>query len=397
VTDILDSTGLYIDDLQTRLDRIKAELRSTISTTLDLTDNDPLGQATSILANSIQEIAEIIQLAYNAWDPDQATGFSLQALGTITGSERNPATAGTITLRCNLDGSTTLPAGSIAGVPVDSENRWATNAAYTSPAGPAANYDIAATCINTGEIEAPSGTVTQIVTPVGGWNSVTNPSDATPGQDIETDVALRLRREQGVFLGGSTSVEAIQSALSVLEDIIHVIIYENTKWYTVSGYPPHCVVPVIWDGSPPAAANADIAEAIFDNKAGGIESFGTTIVAHEDTQGESHSIGFYRATQDDILVEIWVVVDSTYVGDTEVENAIAAEINALSIGDDVPRSLVVDAASDVTGVVSVEMVNGGNEPKLSISPAAVAASDVTIGDLNIARVTDAAANITVHS
>jgi uncharacterized phage protein gp47/JayE len=214
MTDQLTATGLELDDLLTRQARIFSELRANISTVLDLTTDDSLGQIVNILLESEQAMAELIQAAYNSWDPDSASGHSLTSMSMVTGTQRNPATQGTVVLKCNLDGATLLPAGSQARAGNDPDNTWETLADFTSPAGPAANYNIDAQCITAGEIEAPAGTITTIVTPVVGWNSVTNDADADTGDEQETDSELRLRREIEVTAGGSSSVDNIRAAFN---------------------------------------------------------------------------------------------------------------------------------------------------------------------------------------
>jgi uncharacterized phage protein gp47/JayE len=395
--DTLDALGLTIDSLQSRIARIKTTLRGSIDSALNLASNTGLGQIVQTLSDQAHQIAELIQSAYSSFDPDEATGHALTSLALITGTVRRSATSGTVNLRVNLNGGNTLPAGSIAAVTGSSTNRWATDIDVVAPAGPAANYTVAATCITTGQIEAPAGTIIEIVTPFAFWNSVTNLSDATPGVNQEEDDELRERRQNEVSLGGSSSVDSIGADISQIDGVVSSLVYENDRWYTDGRRPPNSIEVVIWDGSPPAVADSDIAEAIFQSKPAGIQAFGTTLATHVDERGFSHGIGFTRATVVNILVELWVIVDSDYVGDSVVKSTIEDLIEGLGVGEDVRRAHIVAAIEPLQGVRYVSCINGGNEVKISRKPAAVSPVDIVISEFEIAMIDVAATDIVVHS
>jgi uncharacterized phage protein gp47/JayE len=389
MADELTSTGLAIDSFDTRLANVQAALRAAIAPNLDLSPQSATGQLVYILVERIQANLELIRAIYSAWDPDSATGQSLTALAYITGTARNPATPGHVTLTVNLNGGVTLPAGSVAAVTGEPTNRWVTDDDVVAPAGPAANYFIDATAETAGAIQALLGTITVIATPVAGWNSVTNAADATPGDDEETDVALRLRRELELAIGGSTSVDAIQAELIDLDGMEECWVLENaTDVVDANGLPAHSFEAILWDGSTPAVTNALIAETIFKTKAAGIRSFGVTTQSHTDDQGNAHAINFTRADDQRMLVEVTLTTGAGYPGAAAVRALIEAQGNAnLGIGDDVYRSKVSAVVCTLPGVVDCSLV------RLSIWPAALGAADVPIGLRQIARF--AAADVTV--
>lgn len=79
-----------------------------------------------------------------------------------------------------------------------------------------------------GTIAAPANTLTVILTPVAGWNSLTNPQAGITGRDQETDAELRLRRAQSLHLLGAATVEAITSRLlQEVPGVTSVIVFEN--------------------------------------------------------------------------------------------------------------------------------------------------------------------------
>ncbi len=396
MTDTLTAAGLTIKTLAERIAEIKAEIRANISANLYLESNSPAGQFLEITAEKIQQLAELLQEVHTAMDPSQATGNTLAATSSLTGTHKQLATNGTVTLTVNLDGGTTLPAGSIAAVATDSTNTWVTNADVVAPAGPAAPYSATATAGEAGVYQALAGTITTIVTAVAGWNSVTNASDADEGEEQETDPDLRVRRETEVAQGGSTAADSVQANLSGVAGVESVVVYENEMDYAQLGRPPHCIEAVVWDGSPAAAANADLAESIFENKAGGIRAFGTTSVQHIDSQGETHTIGLSRATLINILADVTVVAGTGYSGDAAVEDVISDYItDTLAVNDDVRLGDIAAIIKPYLGTGGYVTLPGG--VLLAIKPAGPAAADVVIGEAEKAWVDNAAVDIVVTS
>ena len=382
MADELTVLGLSVDSLEDRIAAVSAILRAAISPNLDLSPDKSTGQIVRILAERTQSVLELVRAVHSGMDPDAATGDALTALALLTGTQREAATYGRVILSVNLDGATLLPAGSVASVAGDATNRWATDADFTSPAGPAAWYFLQATCTEAGAIQAVAGTITVIATPVVGWNLVTNAADATEGLEEETDTALRLRREQELAIGGSTSCDAIQAELSQLVGMIEATVLENDLDTTVDGIPPHAVEAIVWDGSPEAVADADIAEVIFESKAAGIRAWGLTdLINHVDDQGNSHAVRFTRATALRIRVEVTLTHDATYVGDAAVQAEIVARALAyFGVGDDVFRSRIIDWTMNCQGVLNVSLV------RLAIFPAAVAGVDLTVDIREIATI-----------
>lgn len=402
MTDELTSTGLAIDDLETRRARKVAALRAGISAVLDVSPDTPIGQLTDILNEHDQQLAELLQELHSAIDPDQATGQSLDAVSSITGTYRRAATKGTVTLKLTLAAATTVPAGSQASVSGDPDNIWTTTEAVTSVG--AGDYTVSAEASDPGAIEAPSGTITVIVTPVGGWSAVTNDADATVGLERETDTELRQRRTTELAIGGSTTVDAIGAEVSAISSVIQATCLENDNWYSSDGMPPNSVEVVYWSGtaSPHVAASLreEIAETIYETKAGGVRAYGTDVgngsisEAVTDSQGNSHAIGFTVATEQTIVCDITVVQDPSgpTIAATDVEDAITEwAANELGIGDDVYRSQVLEAAAAVPGVLDIPFAS----LLLSIHPAAPGAADATIGSRMIATIDAADITVTV--
>lgn len=79
-----------------------------------------------------------------------------------------------------------------------------------------------------GPIAVPAGSLTEILTPVAGWQSITNFKAGVTGRFQETDEALRLRRAQSLRVLGAATVEAIRArVLQEVPGVSSVTIFEN--------------------------------------------------------------------------------------------------------------------------------------------------------------------------
>ena len=188
-----------------------------------------------------------------------------------------------------------------------------------------------------GPISADVNTITNILTPVIGLDSVTNIVSATLGRNVETDEELRERFRNAKFERASNIIESLYSALINLEGVEEVVIYENdTDTTDIRGVPPHSFMPVLSGG-----IGSDIANAIWENKPMGIRSFGDTVVTIYDTQGFAHNIGYERPDPVNIYITIDITADSNFpsTGPDEIRSAIIAYFdNNQSIGEDVVYS-----------------------------------------------------------
>ena len=151
-----------------------------------------------------------------------------------------------------------------------------------------------------GSIEQDANTINTIVTPVLGWDSITNPLAASPGRLLETDEELRIRFRNTKLERSSNILDSLYSALLNVDGVQEVTVYENDTDITDSnGVLPHSFFPVVLGGS-----SQIIAETIWENKPMGIRSQGNTSIDITDSQGFLHAIAFERPNPITIYVSM---------------------------------------------------------------------------------------------
>ena len=379
MTDELTSLGLNIDSFETRLDRIISRLRSEIDPLLELSENDEVGQLIRIVTDEIQQVADLAQPVWTAFDPSQASGHSLTMLGLITGSKRSSGAFGSVELTVNLDGGTTLDAGKIAGTG-QADNQWATDVDVVAPAGPAADYTVQATCVNRGEIIAPATTIQTIITPATGWNSVNNLSDADEGEPAEEDSLFRQVRDQEISASGSSSLPSVEGVVSQVDGVEEVTVYMNTRHFISSlGIPPNSFETVIWVSggvvTPGSDLDQDIIDAVFSRAPMGVYPYGQQGGFAQTSKGTNYEVNYTVANSINVLCSIVVVKETGYAGDDAVKDAINTYIDGLTVGQSVRRSGIIDVVEDIQGVDYVDLSLG---PLLSEKPNVKVAADLVI-------------------
>lgn len=161
-------------------------------------------------------------------------------------------------------------------------------------------------CTANGAVSKEANTITTIVTPILGWDSVTNPLAASEGRLLETDEELRIRFRNTKLERSSNILDSLYSALLNLDGVEEVAVYENDTDITdANGVLPHSFFPVVLGGS-----SQLIAETIWENKPMGIRSQGNTLVAVTDSQGFLHDISFERPNPVTVYVDMTLSINS---------------------------------------------------------------------------------------
>lgn len=348
----LDATGLTIDTTDQILNRIETDERDALGDDVETGASTPLGAINSITANDQRLIQELVDVVYLSAYRATATGASLDRVNALIGSDRLPATESTVSIDVTISGPVNLDPGLILIAVAGSPDRQFVNKNLFKELG-AGTFAADFLAVETGPIEAVSGVLTVIPVPIVNITSVTNPADADLGRNIETDTAYRARADLELARPASCTLDGIRIDIldAVLDDngdrlLEDVTVFENTGDTTDSdGVPPHAIEVVADDGTPPAATDIAIGQAVFDAKPGGIRAFGTITVNAVDSRKDLRPTGFSRPTLVPIELEINLTVGpdfSTGVSD-RIKTAVAVFWQGFARADtDLIRSQLTD-------------------------------------------------------
>lgn len=383
---VITATGISRPSYADILETMQAKFKAIYGTDAYMDPDSQDGQMLAIICKGYDDANAAAVAIYNSFSPATATGDALSKNVKINGISRAVATHSSVNLLLGGTAGTLIEGGVVSD---DAGNRWLLPAEVVIGAG--GTVTVTATAEEPGDIEALAGTITNIETPVLGWQTVTNSSEAAPGAPVESDATLRKRQAVSVALPSLSIKSGIEGAVRALEGVTQARIYENdTSVADSNGIPGHSIAAVVLGGD-----STEIAETLMRKKGPGCGTDGTTSVAVTDPGGNAMTIKFYVPTAKRILVALTIKALSGYVSTTgdEIKAAVAAHINALGIGKKVdllrialPAQLHGGAGSETFELDAVS---------ISIHPAAPAAADVAIAFNELAECDVADITLTV--
>jgi len=314
----------------------------------------------------------------NQINPNLAGGVFLDAIWALTGGQRLAASYSVIpgvTLH-GLPG-TVIPAGSQASL--SDGTLFASTSSATLDVSGNASVDFQA--VEAGPIAANVGALTQIVTGVLGWDTVTNPNAAIPGRTLESDLASRQRRKNTLSLQNVALPAAITSALYDTPNVRSLTFRENSTKAdaTIDGI--FLLANSVWacvDGG----TDADIAAALLASKSLGANWNGAvTVNVVEAASGQTYAVKFDRPTAVPVKVRLTVRNLSAL---TDVPAAVRAALVSYASGGQTGEPGLTVGAS----VSAFEMAGAVNRdaPGIYVQSAEVSLVSVTswVGNIAIA-------------
>jgi uncharacterized phage protein gp47/JayE len=370
-----------------RLIDIKTEIETSLKTAfgenISLIPQSVFGQIVGIYSEREAIMWDLAEHVYLSQYPATAQGAQLSNVVQYNGIERLAATSSTATITLSGTPGTIVPAGTLFATS-DTDERFASDEEVTIGVG--GTIYVGVTAVNTGQIEAVAGTITVIVNPVLGLDSVTNALDATAGRDEETDAELRARRQLSTVAFGQNLVDSLFAQISNLDGVTAALVVDNKTSTTDSnGIPPHQFLTVVEGGT-----NADIAEAIWQNTPQGIASYGSITETITDVQGFLQDVKFSRPSEVDIYFAITVTKDATYPldGDAQIKSKVAAYGESeFTISEDVILSRFYTPINEVPGITSIDIKIGLSASPSGTSNIAIALDEVSNFDTTFIEVT----------
>ena len=319
------------------LEYFKEKAKTIFGQDVDLDADTQDGQLIAIFAQAISDVNAQAIATYNQFNPNTAVGVGLDSAVKTNGIKRQEATNSTVDLVLIGQAGTVINNGIASD---DAGTNWLLPEQVVIPVS--GEITVTATAEEVGDIEASPNTITQIVTPTLGWQSVNNPNQAVVGVAVETDAQLRTRQARSTELASVSLWEGIIASLLNLEGVTRVSGVKNDEDATSDeGVPGHTVAMIVDGGDVD-----EIGKTIFLKKGEGVGTFGTTQTTYIDTYGFPNVIKFSRPTIVNVYVTLNITPASTYLSTAadEIKSRIADYINSLAIGEDVNIARVLASA-----------------------------------------------------
>lgn len=381
-------TGIVAPTYADILAQLTIAMQTIFGSDIVLTPDSQDGQMIAVFAQAIFDANNMAVAVYNAFSPATAQGTGLSSVVKINGLKRNVSSSSTVTMTLTGQAFTVIAAG-VVGDNLQLGQQWALPLNTTIPL--AGTVDVTATCLTPGAVAAPSGTLTNILTPTAGWQTATNRFAAVPGAPVEQDAALRRRQSQAVALTNQSALQGIFSTIQALANVNRLAIYENdTDVVDANATPGHSLAIVVDGGSV-----ADITTAIAQKKAPGTGTAGSVSATVTDQNGVPDVIRYYPLVQVPITVAITIKALPGFVSTItqEIQTAVAAFVSSFSIGEDsyltrlyTPANLGGVGDGGLFFITAIQQARGAN---------ALAAADVLVAFNEAAVCTIANVAVTV--
>lgn len=343
----------------------------------DYTPDTVMGALSTVFSALLAEIDGYFEAGVAfTFDPNSATGSTLDALCALVGVSRQQATKASATVTLTGTAGVVVPAGTLfQGGTSNLSARWVLDTPATIGGGGTVSAEIEA--VEAGYLTAAAGTITTIATPVAGLASVTNPAAAVEGQATETDAALRLRRTQALSVPGGGSIGAMRSKLLELDYVEAAAVIENTAntTATVAGFslPPKSFAVQIAPSTLSTEQKEGVAEVIYLNAPAGIEIAalaGAYTVNITGGDGYTKTIYFSPASTLTVNVVATVTVKAGYtLADVTqgIKDAVTNYINSLGVGDTVYILQTLAAIASIAGVATATVtLNGASTDRVPL-------------------------------
>lgn len=362
---MLDKNGFTKKTYSQIVDEMEAKAKELFGEDVNTKAYTPLGIILRIFAWFHSILWDNTERVYNNSFPSTSEGISLDRAVTFKGLSRiqEDYARGTIKITGTVGATVEAPfiVGTVRNVYFETvedvildETGIAIVDMYAQESGVQANVGV--------------GEVTEILNPDSNVVSVTNEEATVGGRNRETDSELHARYKESYSNIKSSNTNSIQMALLGVVGVRDASVSQNETMIEIDGIPPKSIAPFVFGGT-----DADVAAAIFNMKAAGIQSHGSTIVTVYDSKKNSHDIGFTRPDVLQIHVRVTLVKKDTfptngkttiqtqiinYIGGTDVAGV---EHSGLGLDEDVIHAKLVAKALSVDSVedAKVELSSDG--------------------------------------
>lgn len=198
---------------------------------VDFNEDDPFIQFINIVCDQLSAIWELLNAAYNQFDPMKATGPMLSSLVQLNGIQRKAGKPSTLMAKFFGQPGVLIPKGTSI---TDDNNSiiWKTAADAVITNDGEAN--VLCESEENGVFIVDPGTINTIVETITGVTSVINPLSSVAGEPNENDIALRRRREKSTETPSQGLAESLYGSLAALQGVTYCKVFTNRTLETDS-------------------------------------------------------------------------------------------------------------------------------------------------------------------
>ena len=218
-------TGLVEVDTGFINTQVQDEYKATFGLDLVVTPNTPQGLLITSETLARRAVADNNAALANQINPNIAGGIFLDAIMALTGSFRSAAIPNFLTATLNGVPGTIIPAGAQAS-DTAFNNTYFLTATVTIPAGGAVT-GVTFQAVQDGVLPFTNGTLTNILTQVLGWETITDSALTSQGAATQSDVQAREFRRRTLASQGTSLSEAITSACFNVDGVTSLAFIEN--------------------------------------------------------------------------------------------------------------------------------------------------------------------------
>jgi uncharacterized phage protein gp47/JayE len=390
----LINSGVIVADTADTLETVQNEFKDAFGQDLVVTPDTP--QGVLITAETLARDAVLRNNAAlaNQINPNLAGGVFLDAILALTGSARDPAERSTVSATLAGVPGTAIPAGVIAATTDGDEFELAIAVVIGIGGTVVGEFQ----SVEFGPISAGIGTLTQIISGVLGWETVTNADAAVLGRAEQSDQSARLYRRNTLALQGQSIAEAITSGLYATEGVKSLSFRENVTngALVIDGINlvAHSIYVCVDGGT-----NDDVAATILRKKSAGANYNGAvTVNVLEEASGQTYAVKFDRPDDVDIQTKVTIKASSSISDPTAaVKEAVLAFANGeiedepgFTVGNDVSSFEISGAINRLYPTIYVQKV------ELSLAtPTTWSTDPIAIGLDEIAKIVSGAITVVI--
>jgi len=385
----VSSSGFTSKTFEEIRESINNRVYTNVSPELDLSDDSLDGVEIAAISLEIADMWEALQALQAAFDPNQASDWTLEQRAALTGTYKSTYTYTRVYARVQLEPNASLPAGAIANLTGKPNTRFASE---TEVAGDASGgyFFVWFSATEAGPIAVDVGELDEINVSEPGWLAVTNlVAQDTLGTVPEEDEEFRDKRLRELAGAGSSTLAAVKAAISRVANVIDVVGFENENNIPQGLLPRNSVRFIVRGG-----ADEDIADAIFAERAGGgAGTAGDTAIVVTDSSNVPHTIRIDRPVERDFYAAIQIRVTTEWAGSdgvAAVKAAVKAYIDSLHVGDEIIYEKVIGSFIFIAGVYDLDTcVIGLADPPATSDDIEVAYNDAiscSVDDIDVTAV-----------